>query len=151
MIKGDKIKLVKKMGMFDNIGEICEVINVDENGVISFGFGINGIHLGCMSYNEFEKYFELVQETKREWSSWKTERLFYENLNGDHISTTIYYRHNGKKIRVKGLCEDGTFVSAESSCHSEDKFNLDRGLKLAEYRLVVKLLQKEVEDFAKTM
>lgn len=66
MIKGDKIKLVKKMGMFDNIGEICEVINVDENGVISFRFGINGIHLGCMSYNEFEKYFELVQETKRE-------------------------------------------------------------------------------------
>lgn len=54
MIKGDKIKLVKKMGMFDNIGEICEVINVDENGVISFRFGKNGMHLGCMSYNEFE-------------------------------------------------------------------------------------------------
>lgn len=97
MIKGDKIKLVKKMGMFDNIGEICEVINVDENGVISFRFGKNGMHLGCMSYNEFEKYFELVQETKREWSSWKIKSLFYENLNGDHISTIIYYRHNGKK------------------------------------------------------
>ena len=28
MIKGDRIKLVKKMGVFDNIGEICEVTDI---------------------------------------------------------------------------------------------------------------------------
>ena len=150
MIKGDKIKLIKPMGMFDNIGEICEVINVDENGVISFRFGKNGMHLGCMSYNEFEKYFELVQETKREWSPWKTERLFYENLSEYHISTTIYYRHNGKKVQVKYVFGD-TFIRTEASCHSEDEFNLNKGLRLAKCRLIVKLLKKETEDFAKTL
>lgn len=150
MIKGDKIKLVRQMGMFDNIGEICEVINVDENGVISFRFGRNGIHLGCMSYNEFEKYFELVQETKREWSAWKTERLFYENLNRYHVSTTIYYRNNGKKVQVKYICKNEV-LGAEASCHSKDEFSLHKGLKLAKYRLMVKLLKKEIEDFAKTM
>lgn len=60
MIKGDKIKLIRKMGVFDNIGEICEVTDVTDDGVICFRFGENGVHLGCMSYNEFEKYFELV-------------------------------------------------------------------------------------------
>lgn len=151
MIKGDKIKLVRQMGMFDNIGEICEVINVDENGVISFRFGRNGIHLGCMSYNEFEKYFELVQETKREWSAWKIERLFYKNLNGYYVSTIIYYRHNGKKVQVKYVYGKEAIIRAEASCHSEDEFNLNKGLKLAEYRLMVKLLKKETEDFARTM
>lgn len=151
MIKGDKIKLVKQMGMFDNIGEICEVINVDKNGVISFKFGKNGWNVGCMSYNEFEKYFELVQKTKREWTSWKTEKLFYENLSGYYISTTIYYRDNGKKVQVKYICGNGVLVIAEASCHSEDEFNLNKGLRLAKYRLIVKLLKKEAEDFAKTM
>ena len=60
MTKGDLIRLVKPMGVFDNVGEICEVTDVSEDGVISFRFG--GSHLGCMSYNEFEKYFELVEE-----------------------------------------------------------------------------------------
>ena len=52
--KGSKIQLVKPMGVFDNIGEVCEVVNVTEDGVISFKFG-NGMHLGCMSYGELER------------------------------------------------------------------------------------------------
>ena len=58
--KGNEIRLIKPMGVFDNIGEVCEVTDVSEDGVISFKFG--GCHLGCMSYNEFEKYFELVKK-----------------------------------------------------------------------------------------
>lgn len=58
--KGNEIRLIKSMGVFDNIGEVCEVTDVSEDGVISFKFG--GCHIGCMSYNEFEKYFELVEK-----------------------------------------------------------------------------------------
>lgn len=65
MIKGDKIKLIKSMGVFTNVGEICDVVDVTTDGIISFKFG-NGKHLGCMSYDEFEKYFELV-ESKKVW------------------------------------------------------------------------------------
>ena len=151
MIKGDKIKLSAPMGVFTNVGEICEVVNVSDDGVISFKFGKNGMHLGCMSYNEFEKYFELIQESKHKWSEWKTERLFYKNLGGSHVSTIIRCRHNCKKVQVKYNCGNDVFITAESSCHKEDEFIFDKGLKLAKYRLVVKLLQKEVEDFAKTM
>jgi hypothetical protein len=58
--KGNEIRLIKPMGVFDNIGEVCKVTDVSEDGVITFKFG--GSHLGCMSYNEFEKYFELVEQ-----------------------------------------------------------------------------------------
>lgn len=63
MIKGDRIKLVRKMGVFDNIGEICEVTDIQEGGVICFKFG--GCHLGCMSYDEYERYFEKVETPVR--------------------------------------------------------------------------------------
>lgn len=64
LVKGDKIVLKEKMGMFDNIGEVCEIVNVSDDGVISFRFG--GVHMGCMSVNEFEKYFEKYEEPKCE-------------------------------------------------------------------------------------
>lgn len=60
LVKGDKIRLVKPMGAFVNVGEVCDVMEVTDNGVISFKFG--GVHMGCMSYDEFEKYFEKVEE-----------------------------------------------------------------------------------------
>lgn len=59
MTKGDRIKLVRPMGVFDNIGEVCEVISVSEDGLIGFKFG--GHNLGYMSYDEFKKYFEFVE------------------------------------------------------------------------------------------
>lgn len=34
--EGNKIQLVKPMGMFDNVGEVCEVIKVTEDGIINF-------------------------------------------------------------------------------------------------------------------
>lgn len=59
MTKGDRIKLIRPMGVFDNIGEICEVVGISDNGLISFRFG--STNLGYMSYDEFERYFELVE------------------------------------------------------------------------------------------
>lgn len=57
IIKGDKIKLVHKIGNFNKIDDVFKVIDV-ENGVITFECNYDK---GCMSYNEFEKYFEKVE------------------------------------------------------------------------------------------
>lgn len=64
MIKGDRIRLVNQMGVFTNMGEICDIVDISE-GIISFRFG-EGAHLGCMSYDEFEKYFEIVEDERTE-------------------------------------------------------------------------------------
>ena len=144
LIKGDKIKLVKTMGCFDNIGEVCEVVSISEDAVIAFKFG--GVHLGCMSYNEFEKYFEKVESTKQDWTEWEEKKVGYYNVNNDFVYTTIEYRHNGVKVQTR--C-DG--LKGRSSCNKVDNFDLYKGLKIATARLLVKILSSEIEELAKSM
>lgn len=149
MIKGDKIKLVAKMGVFDNIGEICEVIDVSDGGVITFKFG-GGLHMGCMSYDEFQKYFELVEEPKkRKWTKWefKNSGWVYESPVTHKTRPFLYeYRHNGKTVQVRQFG-----IKAEATCAKEDEFNLETGLKLAECRLLIKCYAKDVELYVKSL
>lgn len=150
MIKGDKIKLVKPMGAFTNVGEICEVIDVAEGGVISFKFG-NGRHLGCMSYDEYLKYFEPVIEPvkpKRVWTSWEKINFTYYDINGKIFSRCGFARHNTKRVQVKFPAYK---LRTEASCHCEDSFNYQTGLELATKRLIVKILNYEIEKVAKEM
>ena len=142
MIKGDKIRLVKPMGAFKNVGEICEVTDVAEGGVISFRFG--GCHLGCMSYDEFLKYFEQVEE--RVWSNWEDTRVVFYDMNDKKTVITLRFRNNGKKVQVRSGA-----LKAESSCHSEDRFDFDKGFELATKRLIVKYLDNQVKSIAKGM
>lgn len=151
MIKGDRIRLKAKMGVFDNIGEICEVTDVNDSGVICFKFG-NGRHLGCISFDEYEKYFELVEEekepVKRAWSKWKPGYIIFYNQTGECIEEDIYYRENRKRVQVK--LKDGS-LRANASCCKEDKFNFFKGRELAERRLVVKYLDREVKKYADSL
>lgn len=142
MIKGDKIRLVKPMGVFRNIGEICEVTDIADGGVISFRF--SGYHLGCMSYNEFLNYFEKVEE--RIWTNWEEKSIVFFGINNEQISFNVKYRNNGKKVQVK----KGT-LKAESSCHKDDVFNFDKGFNLAVKRLIVKYIDNQVKAIAKCM
>ena len=146
MIKGDRIKLVKKMGAFDNIGEICEVTDIQEGGVICFKFG--GCHLGCMSYDEYEKYFEKVETpVKRTWSEWSDYHILYlTDLLGIPRNLSWQYRYNGKKIQVRS----GAF-KVETTCYKDDTFDLSKGLNLAKKRLIVKYLDNQVKSIAKAM
>jgi hypothetical protein len=144
LIKGDRIKLVKAMGCFDNIGEICDVVSISEDAVIGFKFG--GIHLGCMSYNEFEKYFEKVENTKQDWTEWEEKKVGYYDIDNDYVYATIEYRHNGVKVQTRGYGLKG-----RSSCNKVDNFDLYKGLKIATARLLIKILNSEVEELAKSM
>lgn len=79
LVKGDKIRLVNSMGDFTNIGEVCDVLDVDQNGVISFKFG--GCHKGMMSHKEFERYFERYFE--------KVEPVKERNVQDYKIGDTV--------------------------------------------------------------
>lgn len=156
MIKGDKIKLVKPMGAFTYVGEVCEVTDIMKGGVIYFRFG--GVHLGCMSYDEYEKYFEPVKEkAKREWTRWIRRPYnvsFVYNANGmsmnDENSGSVWYRFNGKRVQVKTFMSDKS-LKASASCCKNDTFDLDTGLALAFKRLFPKVLAYLTECEAKKM
>lgn len=157
LVVGSKIKLKEKMGVFDNVGEICEVVNILEDGTICFKFG--GCHLGYMSYKEYERYFDSVEEKKKKpWTEWC--RLFGDNperpmdgrkihfmdVIGFYRTYSVLYRENGKKVQVK---MDG--IKAEASCAPEDFFDLKAGLRLAEMRWIVKYNKRAVDRIAKKM
>lgn len=145
MIKGDKIRLVKPMGVFTNIGEICEVTNVADGGVISFKFG--GVHLGCMSYDEYEKYFESVEfPIKSEWSGWEDKTICFYDLDGNKDRLDIKFRENGKKVQVR--CAN---LMSESTCHRADEFDFNKGFELATKRLLIKYFDSQVKNLAKDM
>ena len=150
MIKGEKIRLVRKMGAFTNVGEICEVIDVAEGGIISFRFGPGGYHLGCMSYDEYQKYFEPVVEEKkpRVWTEWKPAVVEYCDFSNERCLCNVFYRHDGKRVQIKSV---GWEVKAEASCHHEDEFDLAKGINLAKMRLIVKILAKQVKEIAEGM
>ena len=160
MIKGDRIRLVKPMGAFKNVGEICEVTDIMEGGVICFRF--DGVHLGCMSYDEYEKYFEPVKEkTKRKWSEWEyisydingayqiEDRGFYIN-DGVWDIGNLWYRDNGKRVQVRIKTDDG-YLRASASCCDDDTFNFQIGMRLALKRLVPKMLAYLAECDARNM
>lgn len=157
MIKGDKIKLIKPMGEFTNVGEVCEVVKVDEDGVISFRFGRNGVHLGCMSYNEFEKYFELIdkenskKKSKKTWCKWRNFVFNCYDPNLKPLSLEGFYRTNGKKVQVKYILGNDKTLRAEATCCNKDKFDLVKGLKLAQYRFRLKFLKLKTDELVKTM
>ena len=151
MIVGDKIRLVKKMGVFDNIGEICEVTDIQDGGVICFKFG-RGCNLGCMSYDEYEKYFESVEEpVKREWSEWKWEPICFRSLHDNNLAFNGRYRTNGKKVEFKVCFTESEVIKTNATCCPDDEFNIKKGLDLAKKRFIVKYLDKQVKDIAKEM
>lgn len=151
MIKGDKIRLKAKMGVFDNIGEICEVTDVNDGGVICFRFG-NGRHLGCMSFDEYEKCFELVEEekeqAKRVWTKWKHHYLNFYDPKGYDIDLDTFVRENGKHVQIKST--DGS-LKASATCRNDDEFSFEKGLNLAERRLIVKYIAREVKEYASSL
>lgn len=158
MIKGDKIKLVKPMGAFTNVGEICEVVDVQNGGVISFKFG-GGKHLGCMSYDEFGRYFELVsgedkvEKKKHGWTEWKEVIVlsgFYNPITNKHIHVKLEFRTDNEK-RVQVRVKDDPQLRSCSSCYKDDKFSVDDGYDLAKYRVYIKWLSKVIDEYAKSL
>ena len=156
MIKGDKIKLVKEFSGFKEVGTVCTVSTVNPLCFIFSYFTKDGIkQFGFASYNEYVKYFEPVIEEdkpetpKRTWSNWRSIMSDkYYDLNEIRFEMELLYRTNGKKVQVKSINPE---LRAEASCCKEDKFDVNKGLDLAEKRLIVKLLDYQVKEMAKHM
>lgn len=153
IVKGTKIELVKAIPMcnFIKVGEVCEVINMSENGSIQFRFGTS--HMGIMTFGEFKEYFKLHEEKKepkRIWTPWIMKSFCYRNIRRGLDAVLIEYRHNGKTIQVRTKGPKGK-LQAKASCCKEDKFDFEKGLDLALARLNIKILTEEVNMMAEKM
>lgn len=152
MIKGDKIILTKSMGVLHKIGTVCEVIDVSKEGVITFKVldpNLKGL-VGCMSFNEFEKYFELsdqrIDQTKKyEWNAWTIYTIEFYDLFDIKRVFVCKIRDNGKKVQLKAEI-NGKVFKAEAACHEEDEFNFNIGRQLAGYRFKKKFIDHQLKE-----
>lgn len=155
MVVGDKIKLVKPFGTFDNVGEVCDVVGIFKVGEIYFKYG--GGYTGIMSYDDFEKYFELVpaenkvEKKKHEWTEWKDRTFdFYDPIENYFIGVDVEWRTDNEK-RVQVRVKDNPQIRSCSSCYKDDEFSVHDGYLLAMYRLYPKWVKTVIDDYAKSL
>ena len=155
MVIGDKIRLVRPFGVLDNVGEVYDVVSIFKAGEIYFEYG-NG-YTGVMSYDEFERYFELVQvenkieKKKHEWTEWRIVcSVFYNPINDKHVHVNLEWRTDNEK-RVQVRVKDDSQLRSCSSCYKDDKFSINNGYDLTKYRVYIKWLSKVVDEYAKSL
>ena len=139
LVKGEKIELIKSMGIgILNVGEICEVVDVSEDGVVSFKFGKNGMHLGCMSANEFEKYFKKYEEPKPVPTV--TPERIEEIMNHSKLTVTTMF---DKCTVVTCKLPNGFVIVESSACVSPENYDEKIGVEICINRIKDKVWELE--------
>lgn len=155
MVVGDKIRLVRSFGVLDNVGAVYNVVAIFKAGEIYFEYG-NG-YTGVMSYDDFEKHFELIQvenkveKKKHEWTKWQpTNASFYNPVTNIFEEIGLEWRTDNEK-RVQVRMKNDPQLRSRSSCYKNDKFSVTDGYFLAKYRVYTKWVSKVVDDYTKSL
>ena len=139
LVKGSKIKLVAPMGVFDNVGEICKVINIAEDGTIAFSFG-EGMHLGIMSSDEFEKYFVEYEENESPKRNTITEDDIEAILDGTRVTVNTAF---DKCTIVSVKLPNGFVITESSSCVDPANYDEEIGVEICMNRIIDKIWELE--------
>lgn len=137
---GSKIRLVNEMGIFKNIGEICEVVSVGEDGTIAFKFG-EGMHLGVMSADEFPRYFEEVEYKAEPRRTVKVDSDYIEYLASEadiEVFTTF-----DKCTIVSVRLPNGFVITESSACVDPANYDEEMGFNICINKIIDKLYELE--------
>ena len=138
IVKGDKIQLVKPMCIFTNVGEVCEVINVSEAGAITFTFG-DGMHMGCMSADEFTHYFQKYEEPKKIVNTVTNEMIERIMNHSKVIVSTVF----DKCTVVSCKLPNGFVIVESSACVDPENYDEDMGVEICMKKIVDKVWELE--------
>lgn len=99
---------------------------------------------------------------KREFSKWKALDYYIEDdvvicgkpaideilYDGFAIDELIKWRTNGKRTEVKIETENGEF-KGHACCSANDDFNINKGVTIAAYRALKKMIDSYIEEVGK--
>ena len=141
LANGDKLVVIKKITGVLNEGEIVKVVNVDNNGMISFAFGNEFMHIGLMTNAECEEYFEKVKENneKHESPSVSQERIDWIMEHSEIDIQTMF----DKCTVVTCKCPNGFVITESSACVSPDNYDEDTGVDICLSKIENKLWELE--------
>jgi hypothetical protein len=176
LMVGDVVKMVNPISGYEMLNGMKFKVTDIRDGAVYFTYDKSNTSSmimygsGAMSFNEFEKHFEIVKEepveTKvtREWTAWKEIEVDMDEVcgtsdcgcidcpytticNSNHSITKMVYRTNGKKVELRTALHDGTTIKSYAACNKADTFDLDMGLEVALARFSMKLAEHNFKKY----
>lgn len=137
---GEKLVAIKAVtGIFDE-GDIIEVINVNDEGIVSFGWGENFEFLGMMTVSECNEYFRPYEEGDENNSPRvKFERIKWIMENADFNVQTLF----DKSTVVTCKCPNGFVITESSACVSPENYDEEVGIQKCIEKIENKLWELE--------
>lgn len=135
---GDKLIVTKKVASFLDVGDIVKVVDVNDDGMISFSFGEEFMHMGVMTSAECESHFEKVVE-KKTAPTVTAERIDYIIDNSDIKAYTVF----DKCTVVTCQLPNGFVIVESSACVSPDNYNEAIGINICMEKIADKVWELE--------
>lgn len=128
----DRVVLIRKYGKLSKVGEVYEVANISDDGVVILREVKTKVAICSISLANIGKYFKM-EDDKKTWSEWTT-------INGYDGKYLGAYRTNNKKVEVK---IKGIYRGVASCNTNYDDFNVYLGLRIAFLRAYNKYLAEQ--------
>lgn len=140
LVNGDKLVVIKKVAPFLNEGDIVEVTNIDDDGIISFKFGDRFMHMGVMNTSEYENHFKKVEEKTNEEIPSITEEYIAEIMENSEFETFTTF---DKCTIVSCRLPNGFVITESSACVSPEDYNEDLGVDICFDKIADKIWELE--------
>lgn len=137
LTNGDKLVVTKKVASFLDVGDIAKVIDVSEDGMISFAFGVDFMHRGVMTNSEFENYFEKVVEKVAPTIT--AEYIDCIIDNSDIKAYTVF----DKCTVVTCQLPNGFVIVESSACVSPENYDEEMGMSICMDKITNKVWELE--------
>lgn len=144
LIKGDKLRTTKRMAGFLDEGDIVEVIEVNENDMISFKSTEKAVR-GVMSLLEIEKYFE--KETSTVAPTVTSERVNSIIENSKFAVHTVF----DKCTIVACQLPNGFVIVESSACVSPENYDEEVGASICLDKIENKIWELEGYNLHNTL
>ena len=138
LTNGDKLVVTKKVAAFLDEGDIVQVTNVSDDGIISFAFGDNFMHMGVMNTAECESHFKKVEE-KTEIPSITEEYIAEIMENSEFDVRTVF----DKCTVVTCKLPNGFVITEYSSCVNPEDYSRDVGTNICFNKIKSKIWELE--------
>lgn len=136
---GDKMIVTKKVASFLDEGDIITIVDVADNGMISFAFGEGFMHKGIMNATECEEHFEKFIEKKAEAPTITEEDIAEIMENSEFEICTVF----GKCTIVSCKLPNGFVITESSACVSPENYDEDMGAEICFDKIASKIWELE--------
>lgn len=141
LVNGDKLVVIKKVASFLNEGDVVEVTDVTEDGMISFAFGDGFVHMGVMNTAECESHFKKIEDVSDEVAiPTITEEYIADMMENSEFEAFTSF---DKCTIVSCRLPNGFVITESSACVDPENYDEDLGVDICFGKIASKVWELE--------